>query len=290
MTIVFAYYLLIFVTVCIRSGNDNRMWLGSVYAMSFYDRGSSVRLQSPPTSPTPSQIMRKIFKPPSIISPRPQRATPMPTFAYRSGLSSEYQIEHFQFLSEQPQRPPPAQVASPNHTNLSFYPEFLRASLRSSLTPNVTQVAPASILNFNSTALPPDIANSPPQSGDAPKASPPPLGNWPRADIMSHSPHALKSLRRTSRIVATPVNQVRPQPEPPTSPEPSTSRIVTVSGDSNISAKPNVPTRKVSRSARPSGPRTRTRAESNVEENATSNPSRPPPLDLSNISALKPNR
>lgn len=266
------------------------MWQGSVYNMSFYDRGSSTRLQSPPTSPTPSRIMRKIFKPPSIISPRPQRATPMP-FAYRSGLSSEYQIEHFQFQGEQPQPPPLAKLAGSDQSNLSFYPEFLRASLRSSLTPNVTQVAPASILHFNSTALPPDIANPPPQDDAAPKHSPPPLGNWPRADIMSQSPHALKSLRRTSRIVATPVNQAqRPQPEPPTSLEPSTSQVVTVSGDSNIGARPNVPTRKVSRSTRPSGPRTRTRAGSSSEENTTSNPNRPPPLDLSNISALKPNR
>ncbi|KAE9399276.1 hypothetical protein BT96DRAFT_820748 [Gymnopus androsaceus JB14] len=279
--IIFAYFLIIFVTVFIRSGSDSRMWHGSVYNISFYDQGSSTRLQSPepPTSPTPSRMLGR-FKAPSIVAPRPQR--PAMPYAYRSGLSPDYQIEHFQFPGPQPQRPPPAHAAtSADQSNLSFYPDFLRSSLRSSLTPNVTQVAPTSILNFNSSAVPSDS----PQGAAVQRTSPPPLRDWPRADIMTLSPQALpkRSSRWTTKISSTSPSTVPvQQPEP----APLASQVATVTETRNISGPITV----VSRSSRPTGPRTRTRGGSTSEGNTSANANRPPPLDLTGISALKPNR
>jgi hypothetical protein len=285
--ITFTYFLTIFITVFIRSGSDSRMWQGSIFSISFYDRSnSSTRLQSPPASPTPGRMLGKITAPtiaaPTIAAPRPRKPVHMP-YAYRSGLSpEEYQIEHFQFPG--PQRPPPVRSFDQPSSNLSFYPEFLRASLRSSMIPNVTQVAPTSILNFDSSALPNDIVNSP-QGTAAPRTSPPPLGDWPRADIMAHTPQVrpTKSSRRTTKIfTASPDIQ---QSEPSTLLAPPMSMA---SEGRNIG--PSVPVSLGSRTLRPSGPRTRIRAGSVPDANSSADANRPPPLDLSSISALKPNR
>ncbi|KIK59790.1 hypothetical protein GYMLUDRAFT_44247 [Collybiopsis luxurians FD-317 M1] len=250
--ILLVYFLTIFITVFIRS-SDSKLWSYSVYQLSSYESNNSVRLQSPPSSPIPTMLHRFI-RPPPIAAPRPQRAVNavpnlMP-YAYRSGLSPDYQIEHFQFPLRSDPRPlgqiqrPPIAGAGPSN----LYPEFLR----SSLLPNAL-LAPSSSRR-NSSVLPGGAA--PPQATTQASGSPPPLGNWPRSDIMQQV--SRRSTRRmTPQTVSVPQNHDEIQG----------------------------PNGSISRS-KPSGPRTRAGSHSG----GTTNTNHPAPLDLSNISSLRPNR
>ncbi|KAJ3810727.1 hypothetical protein F5876DRAFT_65383 [Lentinula aff. lateritia] len=260
-TLLFAYFLTIFITVFVYSGSDPTLWRYCIYDLSTYDRSnSSARLRSPPSSPMPRMTSLKRFvKPPSIPSiaaPRPQRpinnavAAMMP-YAYRSGLSPDYQIEHFQFparsarQSQQEsslQRLPTAAGAGPRN----LYPDYLRSSL-----PPDPQPSSAFPTN-RSSAVPGDGPSPYPQG-----SSPPPLGDWPRPDIMT------QASRRSHRITPKTI---------PTSVTLDIEAIPDVSGNSR---------------SKPSGPRIRSGSIS-IENSVDAN--RPPPLDLSNISPLRTNR
>ncbi|KAF5391393.1 hypothetical protein D9757_001992 [Collybiopsis confluens] len=249
--ILLTYFLTIFITVFVRS-TDSKLWGRSVYQLGSYETNSGSRLRSP-SSPIPSMLYRFI-KPPSIAAPRPRRvANAVPDlipYGYRSGLGPDYQIEHFQLpagsesLHQALTKPPPIAGSGP----LNLYPEFLRSSLQPTAQPASRR---------NSSALPGAV---PPQMK---QPSPPPLGNWPRSDIMQQT--SRRSTRRIAPRVAAPLGHhdvVDPQEMMP-----GTSRQVSMS---------------ISRS-RPSGPRTRTGSNSEGDP-------RPPPLDLSSISSLRPNR
>ncbi|KAJ4488081.1 hypothetical protein J3R30DRAFT_3695733 [Lentinula aciculospora] len=261
-TLLFAYFLTIFVTVCVLS-SDSRLWRYSIYDLSSYDRSNnSTRLQSPPSSPMPRMAsLKRFIKPPSIPSiaaPRPQRpttnavATIMP-YAYRSGLSPDYQIEHFQFPARSPrqsqqdsglQRPQAIAGAGPR----SLYPEYLRSSLPPN--PQATSTSTAD----RSSAVPGDELSPQPQG------SPPPLGDWPRPDIMTQT--SRRSHRITPKVQAgVPTSSVMLESE--ATQETSNSR------------------------SKPFGPRIR--SGSNSLGNGM-NSTRPPPLDLTGINALRPVR
>jgi hypothetical protein len=251
--ILLAYFLTVFVTVFIRSGSDSRIWMYSMYHVTFDRRNGSDRLPSPTPAPPPSRMLGR-FKPASIVAPRPHRPT---TFNYRSGLSAEYAIEHFQLPSSHPQPPPPVSNY-PRPLSLSLYPEYLRSSLPANMTP----LAPIA-----------DVAPDP-----APKTSPPPLGDWPRTDIMMHS--SVHPSGRNSRRVTTRPTYEAQRESFSQNLEPVEREIIAASV---LAPPPPI--------VRPSGPRTRTQDRSGgTEQNGSSNADRPPPLDLSTVSNLKPNR
>lgn len=250
--------------------NDSKLWNYSIYQLSSYRRASSTRLRSPPTSPIPSMLHRFV-KPPSIAAPRPQRvvnAVPnlMP-YAYRSGLGPDYQIEHFQFPGRtQPQgqqgqiQRPPLAAAGAGPSNL--YPDFLRSSLLPS--------APAS--RRTSSALPGGTA-PPQQTTIQVSGSPPPLGDWPRSDIMQAPQGSKRSTRRITSNVVSPLTTQNPQ-----------NYDVDDTLSQGVMGGPGGEvTMSISRSKKPFGPRTRSGSNSGGAN-------RPPPLDLSNISSLRPNR
>ncbi|KAJ3987158.1 hypothetical protein F5890DRAFT_864102 [Lentinula detonsa] len=268
------YFLTIFITVFIRSGSDSRLWWYSIYDISTYDRSnSSTRLQSPPSSPMPRMSsLKRLVKPLPILSiaaPRPQRPTIntvaniMP-YAYRSGLSPDYQIEHFQF----PVRPPPQTQRESGTQRLptivgagpkNLYPEYLR----SSLPPNSSNQRVTSASNtYRTSAVPGD--GFPPH----PQESPPPLGNWPRPDIMT------QASRRSHRI--TPKAQAGIPP-----------RVASITLDPESEAIPGVSSPVSDSRSKPTGPRTRAGSNSMGDNMSIG---RPPPLDLSGISAFRPNR
>ncbi|KAJ3735418.1 hypothetical protein DFJ43DRAFT_1057388 [Lentinula guzmanii] len=268
------YFLTIFITVFIRSGSDSRLWWYSIYDISTYDRSnSSTRLQSPPSSPMPRMSsLKRLIKPPSILpiaAPRPQRPTIntvaniMP-YAYRSGLSPDYQIEHFQF----PIRPPPQTQRESGTQRLptiagagpkNLYPEYLR----SSLPPNSSNQRVTSASNTYRTSAVPGNGFPP-----HPQESPPPLGNWPRPDIMT------QASRRSHRI--TP----KAQAGVPT-------RVASITLDPESEAIPGVSSPVSDSRSKPTGPRTRAGSNSMGDSMSAG---RPPPLDLTGISAFRPNR
>jgi hypothetical protein len=143
----------------VRRNQEPRVWQCYVREFPFPEFRQS--LSTPPASPLP----RFLRKAPSIVAPRPQRAVPRTIYSYRSGLGSEYEIEHYRPPSTllRPERvavaaAPTSETWQPSNST-SFYPQYLR--------PILTVPRPSHDAEPNRYKLP-----TPP--------SPPPLGDWPR--------------------------------------------------------------------------------------------------------------
>jgi len=116
----------------------------------------------PETSPrwlrTPSPVSNQ----PTIVAPTPRRAVPAAMYAYRSGLNSEYDIEHFQPPGEcsKPDMAPryhsmsSTRLAALTYPDRSFYPQHMQSALASSSSkrPYTTPVS--------SPSLPPCLYNA----------------------------------------------------------------------------------------------------------------------------------
>lgn len=216
------------------------------------------RKSVPPLSPLPrfrSQV-------PIIAAPRPRRiiAIPEPILAYRSGLSLDYEIEHYQppalgatdleLSNNGPISPlspispvaiSPTQIPpQPPQRALSaafapFYPTHVQTAINQSLKrPSTAHLSPVRRLPY------------------VPSPSPPPLGDWPRRDATSQP-------ARGKRKPAT-------QNLPPIS-TPYSFTMTTAAQQSQPLVTPYT-------RSRPSGPRRRS--------NSGENP-RPPNIGLSNF-------
>jgi hypothetical protein len=184
-------------------------------------------------SPTLPSFVKK--PPPSIVAPQPRHP---PSQAINTGLSPDYGIEYFRPQTERPIPPVPA-APPPQHqvqntreaTATLFYPQHVQQTIRSQ-----PLTAPVNALATRQTR--------------APANSPPPLGNWPRADVISQPARSKREAPR--RFILTPA--VAPQ----------------------TSSNPRTPPKSATlpqSSSRPTGPRS-----------GRLNGPRPPPLDLSGIS------
>lgn len=124
----------------------------------------------PPLTPT---ISRFINRSPTIVAPKPRRPVADFIYSYRSGLSPEYEIEYYQ------PPVPPRPVASSSTWNApmpNFYPQAVQSSLIAHPQPAISQ-------------------------------SPPPLGNWPRIDVLQQPvrPRGLPtSSERTEALSSSP--------------------------------------------------------------------------------------
>jgi len=156
-------------------------------------RSDSRRLINTPASPLP-QFLKKG---PSIVAPKPRRVIPPPAALY-----AEYQIEHYNPPGNANYRPvPPVPAAAPPHhvmqttrqasSNMpvsSFYPQYMQTIL-------------------------PQPAQTLPQQPRPP--SPSPLGDWPRADVMSQPRYK----RRQPRLsIDTSGNMISPSRSRPSGP------------------------------------------------------------------------
>jgi hypothetical protein len=178
-TFILLMYLILLVILTIANRNNEsvpRIWECTVHNFPPLTSGRS----NAPVSPFLPRFSQD--KMPTVVAPAPQRPNTVPSALYtlRSvGLNSQYQIEHFRPASHAPGPPMPSSpVASPadylhrNPSNagnvqaaVALYPQFLSSAY-------VSQPPPAH------TQLPP-IRTLPSQSANR---SPPPLGDWPRAD------------------------------------------------------------------------------------------------------------
>jgi hypothetical protein len=242
------YFLLLVITASLHARIDYRVWHRPVRHFNWPELPDTE--ESTESSKSSTTGLRS---PMSIVAPKPRRIVPAALFAYRRPTSSEYRIDPF--FHRPPTvhviRPPPTAVPPPQMTQQpqnsywgyqasAFYPVHVQKTLASH--PYVTQV--------------------PPRTHDIP-STPPPLGDWPRADAVSQP-------RRQKR---------QPAPPPLSPPE-----VLYSSGP--ISAPYNVetpalppPVALVSPRSRPSGPRSRSRSQ-------TGDWTRPPPLDLSKVSSF----
>lgn len=230
-------------TVIIRQKQDGQIWHASVREVC--RNKSKYVLESTPNSPDLPRFHKAI--PP--IAPQPRRPAINMEYSYRSGMGPEYQIEHYTPTTQAAERPvPPVPAAAPYH--------YMKQSTRAAAATQSSAPAPS---------LYPQHLNSSLTSSQQPRAStasPPPLGNWPRANAMEQ-----------------PVS-IKRKPPPPEFRFPATTSVVSAAPTSGTlaSAIPLDSATSTSRSARPTGPRTRSRS---------SELRRPPPLDLTKISSFK---
>lgn len=159
------YLSLLFILSLMHSRYDPSIWHRYIRKSPW--SGSRQTLSSAPTSPSRPRFLKKS---PSIVAPKPQRAVPPAMYAYRSGLGSEYEIEHYHPPTPVI-RPEPVLAAAPlptdleanlqaaNNTFPSLYPQFMRSTVT---TPSSSQDE---------------------QHGHNPP-SPPPLRDWPRPNVV----------------------------------------------------------------------------------------------------------
>ncbi|KDR81511.1 hypothetical protein GALMADRAFT_239505 [Galerina marginata CBS 339.88] len=282
------YLTLLSILTLVKWRDDPTIWHCSVRKFPLMTDQS---LKSPPASPS----VPRFRGPPIIVAPIPRRIPAREAIlSYRSGLSLEYDIEHFQapesalhahMSEEQALSPvsitaaaPPPQIARPvesaqqtAHPAISspFYHTAVQTALDDQ--PNQPQVPAPAHMN--------QIRRLPP--------SPPPLGDWPRLDATARPRMKRKPLPQL--LPAEPENSVadsRPQPEPqpqrrqsrplprpqlqPSAPSPYTF-------DAPALAAALQPVASQSRRSKPSGPR----------RNTSIDDGRPTDLDLSNISTFR---
>jgi len=156
--ILFAYLLLLLVSCFVRRQHGSAVWQGTVSELH------SLTARSPiPSSPSAPRFLSKHTP---LFAPKPRHPPPLDLmYSYRSGLSPDYHIEHFHppeppqpvasSSSTQPRGPGPISVPA-------FYPQAVQSSL-------IKQPLPVH-----------QSARQQPTTSP----SPPPLGNWPRKDII----------------------------------------------------------------------------------------------------------
>ncbi|PPQ72153.1 hypothetical protein CVT26_006909 [Gymnopilus dilepis] len=293
MELVLGYLTLLSILTIAKRREDSTIWHCSVRK---FPLASTQHLKSPPTSPLPRFRSRT----PVILAPTPRHAVvnQEPILSYRSGLSLEYEIEHYQsptvaFLSPISRQEPsedPAPSAPLPAAPLHSEPPLSR--------PEQVQ-RPAQIPTpspFYHSAVRSAIEDQPGQPQAPPPAhtavrrlppSPPPLGDWPRLDATSR-PRTMKRKplpqpshpqpepsgshppqRRPSRPLPPPLSQPQPQPLP--QPQPSPSYVFDASA--LAAALQPIASQSQSRRSKPSGPR---RKSTSIDEGR-------PPLDFSDF-------
>jgi len=180
------YFIFLYVSAILKYKDDATIWSCSVRKFFWQQTRKSA------TAPLPSFRTQV----PVITAPRPRRIVTVPEaeLAYRSGLSLDYEIEHYQppaseatdlgpsaagvplsplpLLFQPPSKPissapvPPSRVLQPPQNTLPaafapFYPSYIQTAINPGLPPQVQRL---------------------PQSRSP---SPPPLGDWPRRDAIS---------------------------------------------------------------------------------------------------------
>ncbi|KAJ8078671.1 hypothetical protein PM082_012954 [Marasmius tenuissimus] len=196
------------------SKGDCRVWTHSIHYLPPLPKSLSTA--------TPVEMPRS-WKPEAIAAPQPLRPTPTVMYSYRSGLSPDYRIEHFEpppenLTSRLSSTIQPAAFHDPPPRN-ALYPQFLQ--------PTLTADQPSSASPQNLPA-----SSAPPQSAAVP--TPSPLGDWPRADIMKRP-----SDRKPARNSRVPASKHRSEPNAASNP-----------------VSPPPPIRHSDSRPRPSGPRT----------------------------------
>jgi len=198
------YFLLLVISVILHHKRDRRIWQHTV--RNFPWSASCDHLSSEPPSPILPRITPKSS---TVLAPTPRRAAPVAMYSHRAGLSLDYHIEYYKPplpLTNQPA--PPAAVApmrnhpqrtrnaTENYPGASFYPHYIQPSL----------------ISQPPRTLPPNRQQLPP--------SPPPLGDWPRADAVSQ-PLRIKRNNASQHMTVTPpsteatVGVPRPRPSGP---------------------------------------------------------------------------
>ncbi|CAA7271797.1 unnamed protein product [Cyclocybe aegerita] len=213
------YFTLLSILSFVKSKEDPTIWHCSVHRFPWMNGLRS--LKSVPTSPTSPTLPRFRSKTPVIAAPRPQRVNNLANafLAYRSGLSSEYEIEYFQpdaqpvsgQVSERPMPPVPAELVS-RSSQIRHTTEQAQETQQPIIsTPFYHSVVQTAIDKNQPTSSSVVAPPQPAQLGQIRRlpASPPPLGNWPRLDA-TQRPY---TKRKPLPLPQPPQPQPRPEPK-----------------------------------------------------------------------------
>lgn len=189
----FIYLVTLVVSAMLHYRQDHTVWSSQVRTYPWYSHSRNHKLGSRPSSPPPRHHHQA-----PISAPQPRRPIQLPA---RAVLSYIQKVEQMHVLAQDPGDPPPERrvsrpamqqtTAPPRLTVL--YPLHIQAVWG-------TSAASPTSGGVDSAVLPPISANSqmPLRSAPLPSATlppdggPPPLWNWPRADIMTLPPPARK--------------------------------------------------------------------------------------------------
>jgi len=166
---------------------DPSIWQREVREFPWFDKRSTTKSTSPAPFLTNSGRQASV-----TMAPQPRRVAPPELYAYR-GLSPRYEIEYYQppTTFSQPAPPEPAipgdrQRLSMKQIPAAIYPKAVQSSIAAQSGP--TQH--------------PDSRRRPP--------SPPPLGDWPRANIMSQPSRSRSTKQPRPPLMQQPTVGVSP--------------------------------------------------------------------------------
>ncbi|KXN85477.1 hypothetical protein AN958_11281 [Leucoagaricus sp. SymC.cos] len=211
MGLVVIYFSVFLFAIFINKGNDTTIWHSPM--RKFPWAGTCTILASAPPTPKFAQFQSNTV--PIIHAPKPKHARPNggtkrpPVFSWRSGLSHEYHIEHYHppttttqqhggpSTSRSVELPPaaappmipaapvllPAEdtVTSDNYFASSLYPMHMQQAIFNANSELPSR--PEQALTHASAGAAIQVARIPLHAALPP--SPPPLGSWPRPDIIS---------------------------------------------------------------------------------------------------------
>jgi len=189
--LLFGYFILLFVLAVLKYRDDTTIWSWSLRKLIWQHTHKTI---VPPSQPPLPRFRTNRTQVPVIAAPRPRRIITMPeaSLFHRSGLSLDYQIEHY--------RPPAPETTDPEpSTDRPLSP--LPLSLPTSPTPvPLTRSLPQKPLpaafapfypSYVQAAINPGLSRTTTaHSSQVPNLShashsPPPLGDWPRRDATS---------------------------------------------------------------------------------------------------------
>jgi hypothetical protein len=253
MTLVI-YFFTFLVAVLINKKRDSTIWHSMM--RKFPWAGTCAILHSPPPTPTQPRFLNTSV--PIIRAPKPRHARPIdksdPIFSFASGLNREYEIEHYipsatthsvggshalspPSAAAPPMLRPSVLPVSPTEPSATdgipsfLYPLYVQQAANEGLEPSLPQPALTRGTPNTTFAIHQESASVAPASSPTPS----PLGNWPRADILSQP--LVRGKRKALPPIITESSQpttVNDAPSPavaehsrPTAelPQPSTSRL-----------------------------------------------------------------
>jgi len=193
--LLFGYVILLFVLAILKYKEDTTVWSWSVRKLIWQHTRKTV--VPPSLLPTLPSFHTDRTQVPIIAAPRPRRIITMPDTAlsYRSGLSLDYQIEHYQ-----PPAPGAADLGSSTDRPLSPLPLTLPTSPTPVPPPRTVpqKPLPAAFAPFYPSyvqaAIDPSLSRSSTSHSSLVRNlshashSPPPLGDWPRRDATTLPP------------------------------------------------------------------------------------------------------
>lgn len=299
--IVFLYLAILLSSTLVHYKLDDTIWHASVRRYDWY------RHEKIPASPTIPHLPRLRT---SLVAPQPRRPVMLST---QSALDARYTVEHLSpnatsiFSHERPVPPVPAalpaqsvmqetrqlEVSNGMSSMPSLYPKHLASAWTFPQSSSATLSPPKPIISRSQPGLSSLSSSVPPQTALQPTLShpqdePPPLGQWPRKDIMKQPalPPKTPPKRTTPRKPPPSAFTLIPQtpPSPTSVPPPAASASASLSpalltppvrrsvdSDRSFDSVQSSPGTRLG--VRPSGPRRR-----------SSDLRRPAPLDLSRLS------